>query len=417
MTKICILTEGCTYNKSDSEVMAGLLREAGFEITRVNDADIVIFNTCIVKGPTVAAARRKLKELKKKNKTVIVAGCIAQAEPEWVKGYSLIGVDQIHDIVQVVEETLNDNTVTLIASANEKRLNLPKARTNKLIEIIPICKGCLGNCAYCKTKSARGNLFSYKPEEIIKQARTAVEQGVKQIWLTAQDTGCYGKDININLPELVKQITKLEGDFMIRIGMMNPNHAREFLQDIIKVYKHPKVFKFLHLPLQSGSDEILMKMKRKYCVQDFINIVELFRKEIPEISIATDVICGFPTETKQQFEETLKLIEKIQPDVVNISKFWKMPGTEAAEMPQVTGAEIKDRSSRVASLFEWISNQKNKQWIGWAGDVVFDEYIEGASLGRNYCYKPVQVDGNHLGEKRRVKITKNTIYSLFGEVV
>ena len=419
-TRICIRTFGCALNHSDSELMAGLLEKADFEI--INDpeqADVIIINTCTVKGPTEANFFKYLEEIKQLNKQVIIAGCIPQTDPEKLSGYPLIGTYSVNRIVEVVEETINDNIVEILDKENHPRLNLPKIRRNPVIEIIPICAGCLGEpCAYCKVKDARGNLISYDSHEILRQAHHALKQGVKEIWLTAQDTGCYGKDINTSLPELLKDFTRIPGDFKIRLGMANPNHVKEFLDELIQIYKSDKIFKFLHIPVQSGSDKILKAMKRKYTAEDFKNIISQFKKEIPEITISTDVICGFPGETDEDFQKTLNLVKEIKPDVLNISRFWPRPKTKAEKMEnQVHGSITKDRSRLITQIFNNIARMQNERWYNWQGNVLVDEFGKDNSfIARNYAYKPVIIKGNYqLGQEINVRIRAITSHDLRGE--
>lgn len=419
MTKVFIETYGCSLNQSDSELMAGLLKKAGFDIAdSIDDADVVIVNTCTVKGPTENKFFKRLEEIKAKfpDKKIIIAGCIPQTDPERLEGYSLIGPYQINNIVSVVEEVINDNTITAIGEERNPRLNLPKIRRNKIIEIIPICAGCLGEpCSYCKVKSARGCLVSYSKNDIIRQAKAAVADGCREIWLTAQDTGCYGKDINSSLPELLMDITKIEGDFFVRVGMMNPDHVLEFLDELIEIYKNPKIFKFIHIPVQSGNNRILKLMRRRYSAEDFRKIAEAFRSGISDISISTDIICGFPTETEDEFKDSLELVREIRPAVVNISRFWPRPKTEAAGMEgQLEGWETKKRSQLLTDIFNNISRMNNEAWIGWEGKVIIDEQgKEGSFVGRNFAYKPVVVRGNHkLGDIVDVKIGTITSFDL-----
>ncbi len=422
MTKIYIETYGCSLNQSDSELMAGLLKKADFEIVEnIEDADVLIVNSCTVKGPTENKFFKRLEEIRKKlpDKKIIIAGCIAQTDSEKLEGYSLIGPYQINRIVEVVEETINDNIVTLIAEERNPRLNIPKIRRNNLVEIIPICAGCLGEpCSYCKVKSARGSLFSYDRQEIIKQAKKAIEDGCKEIWLTAQDTGCYGKDINSSLPELLREVVNIEGDFFVRIGMMNPNHAMGFLDELIEAYKNPKIFKFLHIPVQSGNNAILKLMKRRYNVEDFRKIINEFRSRLDNITVSTDIICGFPTESEGQFKDSLNLIREIKPDVLNISRFWPRPKTEAAEMEnQIGGWETKRRSQLLADIFNNISRMNNERWINWQGSIIIDEKGKDDSfVGRNFAYKPVVVKGNYkIGDTVDVKIRTVTSFDLRAE--
>lgn len=422
MSKICLITQGCSVNQSDTELMSGLLKSKGFTIvSSTEDADLIVFNSCVVKKPTEQAFFKRLKELKALGKPLVIAGCIPQVMPAKVKGYSLIGPHQVDNIVEVVEETLNGNEVSLLVTENRKRLNMPVLRKNDIVEIIPICKGCLGDpCSYCIVKRARGELYSYDIADIRSQVKKALSEGVKEIWLTAQDTGCYGKDKDTNIVELLRNVTEINKQFMVRVGMMNPNHVLEYLDDLIEVYQNKKVYKFLHIPVQSGNDDILKMMKRKYYVSDFRSIVETFRRKIPDITISTDIICGFPTETDEQFEDSIKLIKEIKPSVLNISRFWPRPRTEAAKMEQVHGNVTKERSSKLAHAFDWIGYENNKRWHNWVGPALVDEYgKDGTYVARNFAYKPIilESDDDLIGKVVKVMVTQTTKHDLRAKVI
>lgn len=420
MISIFIQTFGCSLNVSDSEVMAGLLEKADFKIVhKPEEAALIIINSCNVKGRTQNLFFSYLEQMQQLKKPIIVGGCIPKTLPARVAEFSLISPDQLNMIVEVVEETLNGNTIASLADGLLQRLNLPKVRRNPVVEIVPISKGCLGSCSYCIVKKARGSLASYPAEEILKQARDAIKDGVKEIWVTSQDSGCYGKDSHGTLPELLQQLCSLEGDFRIRLGMLNPHWALEYLDRLVEVYRHQKMFKFLHIPVQSGSNEILKRMNRRYTKEDFISIVQRFKKEIPGITIATDVICGFPGETKAQFEETLQLIRTTRPVILNISRFSPRPGTQAVYMSdQLSGVEIKSRSRTLTTEFEWIAFEENRAWKNWVGGIIIDEQGKNNTfVGRNNSYKPVIVEGNfRLGQGVKVKIAATTKHDLRGIV-
>ena len=214
----------------------------------------------------------------------------------------------------------------------------------------------------------------------------------------------------------MEQILSIPLDFKARIGMMNPGNTITILNKLIEVYKHTKMFKFLHIPIQSGNDEILKSMNRRYSVQDFVNVVDAFRREIPEITISTDIIAGFPSETEQQFEDSLAIVKKIKPDVINISRYAERDGTIAAKMKQLSTNTLKDRSRRMTKLHRQISYENNKKWLGWNGKILIDEKGTNDSwVGRNYCYKPVVVNGNFkLGDEIDVEIKGHTSFYLRG---
>ena len=422
MTKVYIKTRGCSLNRADGEFMAGLLKEAKFEIIDdPEEAYVIILNSCTVKTPSEENLIKELKHYKGQYKIVIIAGCVPQADPEKYKGYTLVGTKQIHRIVEVVEEALNDNQVCNLSTEENPSLNLPKIRSNPLIEIIPICRGCLGACTYCKTKAARGNLISYPVKDIRLAARKAVLEGAKEIWLTAQDCGCYGFDLGTNLAELLEELVKIEGDFKIRMGMINPDHLLKIKDKLFKIYEHEKIFKFLHLPAQSGNDEVLKAMGRNYTAEDFSKLAMEFKSRFPLSNFSTDIIVGFPGESEQQYWDTLNLIRKIAPDTLNINRFWARPKTAAAKMKKrIQSDEIKRRSRVLTEIFTNISKMQNERWLGWEGEILIIEKgkFENDWIGRNFGYKQAVMQGDFkMGEKVRVKVDKITTYDLRGRVL
>ncbi|MBS3116126.1 tRNA (N(6)-L-threonylcarbamoyladenosine(37)-C(2))-methylthiotransferase [Candidatus Woesearchaeota archaeon] len=423
MTSFYIHTSGCSANQADSEQMAGLLQQAQFELaSSMDDAHIVIFNTCTVKSPSEMDFFHTLEQFRKQypHKIVVITGCIPQADPQKLKEYSLIGTKQIHNIVQVVEEALHDNVLQMLNDDEMPPLNLPRVRKNPIVEILPINRGCLGACTFCKTKKARGSLVSYPLSEIIPEVTTALRQGVKEIWLTSQDTFCYGFDIGTDLPTLLQHLVALPGDFKIRVGMGNPDHMLKIGDRLIEMYKNPKIFKFSHLPLQAGHDDVLEHMRRHYTVNDFCYTVRKFRKEIPELNLMTDIIVGYPIETEEHFWGTLEVVRKVTPDSINISRFWPRPGTPAAELNELPGDVVKHRSRVLTDIFHNISLLQNERWLGWKGTIIIDDQgmEKNQWIGRNYAYKPVLVEGNYkLGDIISVQIKKAQKFDLVGEVV
>ncbi|MBI4153166.1 radical SAM protein, partial [Candidatus Woesearchaeota archaeon] len=252
MVKITIATQGCSHNYSDSEHMAGLLVKAGHELVQEEDAEVVLFNTCTVKTPTETAFLRKLQRMQRAGKKIILGGCIPQAEPARFKDYSLIGTRQLDHIVDAVEQTVQGTVVHLLKKKGLPLLSTQKVRRNPFIETIPISLGCLSACSFCKTKHARGTLESYPVEDIVDNIRRVTSEGVKEIWLTSQDTGCYGFDKETDAATLLKEICKIEKDFRIRFGMGNPHHFVRIKDKLISSYLNEKMFQFLHIPVQSG---------------------------------------------------------------------------------------------------------------------------------------------------------------------
>ncbi len=403
MKKVFIRTYGCAHNHADSEFMAGVLAEGGFEVTQSRkDADLVLINTCTVKDPS---EKKFFSELKKTSKPVVVAGCIPQADREKLKDYSLIGIKQIHLVAEVVSQTLMGNTVQLLDSRKNNTISIPKIRKNPLVEIIPLSNGCLGYCTFCKTRMARGMLESFPERNIVSHVRNALNDGAKEIWLTAEDTGAYGLDIKTNLPSLLEKILKIPKNFKVRLGMINPEYAKKYKKDLIRLFHDERMFKFIHIPVQSGSDRILSAMKRKYTVDDFRKTVKEIKKRVPNITVATDVICGFPTETDDEFLKSVNLVREFRFPVVNISKFYSRKGTAASKMKQLDTKIVKERSGEMTRAVN--AMMPSDEWLGLEGEVIIDEVGKsGTFIGRNDFYRPVVVKGKNLfGKKIKVRIT------------
>jgi len=409
--KFFIETYGCSSNQSDSEIIAGLLAQKKFEIVdSPQKADVCIINTCIVKSPTEQRMIYRIRELSKLGKPLIVAGCMAKTSQQTIKkinpAASMLGPDSIEKISEVVQAAIEGKKFIFTKDLRKPKICMPRVRKNPIIDIIETSTGCLGNCTYCGVKYAKGKLLSYPIEMIVKEAKQAIADSCKELWLTSQDNSCYGADIGSSLPQLLDSITNISGKFFVRVGMMNPSHAKTILNELVKTYEDERIFKFLHLPVQSGSDKILKVMNRDYSVKDFIHIVEKFRKSFPQLTLSTDVIVGFPGEQEQDFEKTLDLISKVEPDIVNISKFGARPGTEAAKMEQLDVSVVNERSAKTMRIVNEISRKNNEKWVGWRGSCLVDERIKNGFVARNFAYRPIVIktDENILGRIIDVEI-------------
>jgi len=385
-------------NRADSEIIKALLKD---QITKnFEKADLVIINSCGVKGPTEHKIRKRIKEIQELNKPLIVAGCLPKISD---LDTNVIGTN-VYDIVEAVNKVKKGQKVKIITEEKENKLCY--ARTgDSIIGIIPISEGCLGSCTYCAARIARGHLFSYPPESIIETAQHFITQGYKELQITSQDTGCYSINHSERLPSLLKELVSLEGKFKIRVGMMNPNHALDILDDLLAVYKDEKIYKFLHIPVQSGNDQILKLMNRKYTINEFLKVCSTFKKEFPRLYLCTDIIVGFPTETEVQFSDTLELVKKIEPDKINVTRFSPRPHTKAAEMPQIPDWIKKERSRKLYKLRMDISLQINKHYVGKSFEVLINQKgtVENTMIGRIFNYKPVVCTGT-LGEFKTVTI-------------
>jgi len=419
MKKFYLEAYGCSANFADAEIISGLLEKAGFESVKDNEkSDLNIIVTCDVKEPTFQRMIYRIDKLKDLMKPLIVAGCLTKTQRNVVERIapfaSLLGPDSIQKVVDAAKETLEGKKVVFLKDSREPKLCIPKTRRNSVINIVPIGQGCLSCCSYCSIKFARGDLSSYPSDLIVKEIEKSIKEGCKEIWITSQDNSCYGLDRDENLPGLLRKICEIEGEFFVRVGMMNPTHMKPILKDLIEVYKFDKMFKFLHIPVQSGSDEILKLMNRGYSVKDFIETVEKFRAEIPELTLSTDIIVGFPEEKNSDFDLTVGLLEKVKPDTVNISKFGARPRTKAAGMVQLERKIVNERAKFLHDLAKKTSLAKNESWIGWEGKVLVDEKAKNGFVGRNFAYKPIfiKTDEKIFGKIIEIQVegaTKNSL--------
>ena len=357
-----IRTFGCAHNSSDSEYMEGLLTSHGFTFTDNPDAAALwLVNSCTVKDPSQAAMETVIRKAQAAERPIVVAGCVPQADRHLksLGGVSMIGTQQIDRVVEVVEATLAGAQVRLLGRARLPRLDLPKVRKNPRVEIVPLSTGCLGSCTYCKTRHARGKLGSYAPEAIIDRAISALEEeggAVREIWLSSEDTGAYGIDLGTSLGALLRRLLPAVAErcptAMVRLGMTNPPFILDQLDDVAWALSHPNCYAFLHIPVQSGSDAVLLAMNREYTRADFEAVCDHLLVHVPGITLATDIICGFPGETEGDFEATLELVRKYAFGILNISQFYPRPGTPAASMRRLPTALVKARSRRLTTMTE-----------------------------------------------------------------
>ena len=421
MAKIFVEAYGCSASFADSEMISGLILNGGHTLVdNSSDSDLNIVVTCSVKDATANKMIHRIKSLKKK--PLVVAGCLPKAEIETVEKFtenaSLLGPNSLGKTLQVIDSTLKGKKLVALDDTDLSKIGLPKVRLNPIVGIVEIASGCLSECTFCQTKLSKGDLTSYRIGDIVRQIENEVNEGCKEIWLTSTDNGCYGFDIGTDLPTLVNAVSEIPEDFKIRVGMMNPMYMPRIKENLIESYDNDKVYKFLHIPVQSGSDKVLHDMKRGHTSGTYREIVNKAKERFPKFTISTDIIVGFPSETNNDFEMTIKLLEETRPDVVNLSKYSARPGTEAAEWKQIDASEIKRRSKIVFDLVNKITLENNQKWIGWKGNVLFNEKTEEGIKGRNFAYKPVFVRENvEIGQTHAIEIIGASTSSLTGKIV
>ena len=420
MAKIFVEAYGCSASFADSEMISGLIVNGGHTLaTDSSESDLNLIVTCSVKDTTANKMMHRIKSLK--TKPLIVAGCLPKAEQSNVEKFtenaSLLGPNSLGKTLDVINSTLSGKKQIALEDSDLSKVGLPKVRLNSAVGIVEIASGCMSECTFCQTKLAKGDLSSYRLGDIVRQVKTEIKEGCKEVWLTSTDNGCYGFDIGTDLPTLVNAVSEIPKDFMIRVGMMNPMYMSRIKQNLIESYDNEKVFKFLHIPVQSGSDKVLNDMKRGHTSETFREIVKKTKERFENFTISTDVIVGFPSETEEDFQKTITLLDETKPDVVNLSKYSARPGTDAAELKQIDAAEIKRRSKVIFNQINKISLKSNEKWIGWKGKVLFDENTEDGIKGRNYAYKPISIDEEvNIGQSHIVEITKATRKRLIGKI-
>ena len=396
--RVYIETYGCSYNFGDTANLVEVLRHYGS--TRVespDEADAVIVNTCTVVGPTERRMLRRLSALQEK--PLWVTGCMPLVQREAILSVCnpvIISPDAIR------EAYLRVRTVAPGGAG-----------------IVQIAQGCLGHCTYCITRRARGPLASFPKGEIREKVQAFVNSGAYEIQLTAQDVSAYGRDTETDLPALLSTISDLPGYYRIRIGMMNPATVLPVLDDLVDAYASDRIFRFLHLPVQSGSDCILERMGRGYTVQEFEEIVAAFRSRYPDISIATDFIVGFPGETEDDFSRSLALIGRTTPAKVNVTRYSKRPFTGPFTEKDFPDSVKKDRSRLLNAHAEEQYSVTNRPLIGTTVSCVVTEKLRpGSVMARTATYQGVVIQNDlPIGSAVEVILKKDRKYFFLGHPV
>ena len=420
MAKIWVEAYGCSASFSDSEMISGLIVNGGHTLaSNSSESDLNLVVTCSVKDATANKMIHRIKGLD--GKPLVVAGCLPKAEQKTVEKISnkasLLGPNSLGRTIDVINSTLIGGRKVELDDLDVSKVGLPKIRLNPTVGIVEIANGCMSECTFCQTKLSKGDLNSYRIGDIVRQVKTEINDGCKEVWLTSTDNGCYGFDIGSDLPSLIDSVAEIPKDFKIRVGMMNPMYMPRIRDGLLKSFENDKVFKFLHVPVQSGSDKVLNDMKRGHTSDTYRDIISKFRNKFPKFTISTDIIVGFPSETENDFEDTLNLLRETSPDIVNLSRYSQRPGTDAATWEQVEISEVKRRSKIVFDLTNEISLKNNEKWIGWKGKVLFDEKTDDGIKGRNFAYKPIFLkEPVELGKIHQVELIKATNHSLIGKI-
>lgn len=396
--KVAIHTLGCKVNQYDSEGIAAQFRAHGYEIVDFNQkgADIYIINTCTVTNISDQKSRQMIRKAHRSNPNakIVVVGCLAQTDPEQIEaipGVNLIvGNNDRSRIVELVEGlSLNQQTSVVTSIAQVRRFEELNAVSfeGRTRAYLKIQDGCNQYCSYCKVPYARGPSRSRTPQSVMEQVKAIVEQGYTEIVLTGVHLGAYGADLEpaSSLSKIVRTITEVQGLKRVRISSVDPNEIDDELIELVA--ESPKVCRHLHIPLQSGSDQILEKMRRRYRTSDFRHIVNAVRKHVPEIAVTTDVIVGFPGETPELFAETHAFLTEMQLAKLHVFKYSPRAGTPAAGYPnQVSSQEKEKRSRALIALSDQMSERYQSRFVGKTVQVLVEREINGRLHGHTDNY-------------------------------
>ena len=305
-------------------------------------------------------------------------------------------------------------------SANSRNV----LRESPFVGIVNIEEGCLDACAFCSTHLVKGRLHSFAPQTIVDQVQALVDDGCLEIQLTGQDCACYGFDIGTNLAELTQRIlTHVNGNYRIRLGMGNPRHVLSYQEALLDCFTDDRIYKFIHIPVQSGSENVLKAMNRRHTARDYATLAHAFTERFRKFTLSTDLIVGYPGETDADFNDTLKLLKETRPTVCNITRFVARPGTVAARLETASNQAVPDdikheRSAILAEAFQQIALENNREWIGDECIVVTEKqgYRAGTTIARNEAYRPVALQGTFpAGQTLRVRITGAEPFALLAE--
>lgn len=396
---VYIRTFGCAYNAGDSDLLASVLKNRGsILVSDPMKADAVILNTCIVISSTERKMCREITAYP--GREVYVTGCLPLGRPALLENLAHVRV-------------IHPDSIHRAAAA------IPYSHEGA-VSVVQIGPGCAGSCRYCITRCARGTIRSIPPEMIYKRIAESVAGGAVEIRLAGQDLSAYGRDTgDKTLATLLEGVPPLTKPARIRLGMMNPATLRPIARQVAHAMKHGPFFSFLHLPVQSGSDHVLDMMGRGYRVADILQILEIFRSEIPDIRIATDIITGYPGETSGDHLQTRELIRQIAPAMVNVTRYSWRPGTGMTRENELPDRIRKDRSREIIREAYVMLHQRNEQKIGTVMTGVVTERIRsGSVMARSRSYEGIVIqDTIPPGVSCTVQITGCTPHYLIGQPV
>ena len=386
---------GCTANQGETLEMREHANQLGHELaTDSTTAETVVLGTCTVIESTQNRMEKRISELMDQGKNVIVSGCMATADTKILNSK--------FPNAPLVSPGDIDGLGDLIGRGGCK----PETLATPFSAILPISSGCLGRCTYCATLKARGRVKSRSVNDIFFKAQYAIDSGSKELLLTSQDNGAFGADTESSLENLLNELSHLDGEFRLRVGMLNPMLVSGRSKEMAEAWGDSRTYKFMHLPIQSGSQKILNSMTRDHTLGEFWEVVEVFRDYYPEMMIITDIITGFPGETDKDHQETVKLLNQLSPDLVNVTRFSPRKGTPASRYKRIDGRIVKKRSRELTNLRKELGAKSFKRFVGRQTSILtVENQRSGSTLCRDDNYRPIILKEElPLGEFHDVKI-------------
>ena len=423
MEKVAFITLGCKVNQYETNAMAQEFIEKGYKIVEHTEvADIYVINTCTVTNMSDRKSRQMLRRVKELNKDSIVVACgcyvqVSKEELEKIEEVDLIlGNNEKKHIVELVEKFQNEKNIREKKSEIEEVEDVMGQKefvefgdviyTEKTRAVIKVQDGCDRFCSYCIIPYARGRVRSRKPENVISEIEKISKKGIKEVVITGIHIASYGKDFKeeYRLIDLLEEINKIKGIERIELGSIEPLLITE--EFVRRLKKLEKICHHFHLSLQSGCNETLKRMNRRYSIEEFKNIVELLKKNYEDVNLTTDIIVGFPGETEEEFQKTYEFLKEIKFYKMHIFKYSQRKGTKAAVMSgQIDGNKKEERSRKLIELSDKNEEEYNKKYVGKEVEVLWEEEKEGFYKGhtKNYILAYLKID------KEKEKKLENTI--------
>lgn len=441
---IVVLSQGCAANFGDGEKIARILSkksEVSFEfpeesVTTSTQLEAFYLNVCTVKGNTGALKLLRRAASSYPDVPIYITGCAPKDFREeairvvpQVQFTTLSDLENDPQFISISGNVTQDRTSERNGSITRHKNVL---RESPFVGIVNIEEGCLDACAFCSTHLVKGRLHSFAPNDIVDQVQALVDDGCLEIQLTGQDCACYGFDIGTNLAELTQRIlTHVNGNYRIRLGMGNPRHVLGYQEALLDCFSDERVYKFIHIPVQSGSENILKAMNRRHTARDYATLAHAFTERFSKFTLSTDLIVGYPGETAADFNDTLELLKETRPTVCNITRFVARPGTVAAHFESATsGTHLEsgnlavpdtikhERSAILAETFQQIALENNREWIGDECMVITEKpgHRSGTTIARNEAYRPVALQGSFpAGQTLRVRIIDAEPFALIAK--